>query len=262
MKVILSLLPLDILNLIADTIYSADGPKHLKPLSLTSKKFCLLSQPRMFKKFSLDLPKMKQIYEDTGDRSRLQFPTALSYVQKLSVEALEASSSPVNRKYLEVLWLFTQVIYLRIYNWYFQDFDEQHITRLLGHFGTTVTQLKLLEGFFDSEVLIFITSAFPLLNDLCVNPRTFSEHKTYKVQNADRSRTIGFQGMLTFRHLSKLHDQFLEFVSQESLAVHSISVHHCRSDGKLQELFVRLGGNLFNINVGMVGRGGKFLQIR
>ena len=253
-------LPLDVFYLIIDTIHSTGNPGNLQSLSLASKNLCLLARTRMFRKLSLDLPKMKQIYNYIGDGSQQPLPTVLSSVRNLHVQALEASPSQAGRKYLEVLRFFTHVIHLRIYNWHFQDFDKHHVTHLLGHFGTSVTQLKLLKSYFNSEVLIFITSLFPLVDHLRVIPQALSELETYKIQDADLSRDVGFRGMLGLGYLNKLQDQFLEFVSKNCSFVHAISVIHCESDGKLQGLIDHMGGNLLCVNVGVAVGGGEFFS--
>ena len=258
---IASLLPLDVFDLIIDTIHSTDGTKYLKVLSLVSKNLCLLARTHMFRRLSLDLPKMKQIYDYIGGGSRQPLPTALSSVRNLHVRALEASPSPVDRKYLEVLRFFTRVIHLHISDWYFQDFDKNDVTRLLGHFGATVATLNLQQSFFDSEVLIFLTPMFPLVNNLSVNPRDLSELETYKIRDADRSKSVEFKGRLEFTCLHPIHDQFLAFINQNCSVVTSIIVYYCESGGKLQELFDLQGGNLTFVDVGVPGGGGKFLPV-
>ena len=255
-------LPLDIFNLIIDSIYSINDSKSLRTLSLVSKRLCRLSQPRVFRKFTLDLPKMKQIYDYTGDGSQPRCLTVLSYVRELRVEAFEASSdSQVNGKYLEVLRLFTRVLSLHLTDWYFQDFDKHHVTHLLGHFGAAVTKIWLESCFVDSEVLIFLTSLFPLVDELALKPRTSSELETYRIQDADRSRCVRFRGELNFSHLRPIHDQFLEFIGEHCSAVDLIRFSHCWSDGDLQELFDRVGGSLLSVYVGSPGRGGKFPSV-
>jgi hypothetical protein len=255
-------LPLDIFNLIVDEIYSSNGVELLKTLSIVSKELRLLSQLRIFRNFNLLSSNMERIYDETRGASQKQPPTVLSYVRHLEVEAIKASRSVAHRKYLEVLRLFTKVTSLHINNWYFQDFEQHNVTHLFGHFGATVTRLHLRESFFDSEVLISLTSLFPLVDDLLIDPRYLCDSKTYKIKDSDRSGGASFQGQLTFSHLNKLHDPFLAFVSEHCSAVHSITVCHCFGDGKLQELFDRQGGNLLDVAIRAIKALGKFIHIR
>ena len=255
---VVSLLPNDVLDLIIDTSYSSDGLEPLKALSLVSKDLCLLSRPLIFRRFSLDFHKMEQIHDYyIGGGPRQSFPSPLSSVRRLRVDILYTSSQSC----LEALRFFTEVTHLRIYNWYFQDFGRHDVTHLLGHFGETVTRLKLKECFFDSKVLLFLISMFPLLDNLYVSPRVSCERETYRIKQVVPSRDVGFRGRLDLSYLTELHDQFLEFVTENSSAVHSISIQHCRSNGRSQELLDRLGGDLTNVDVGIAKGWGEHFPV-
>ena len=165
-------IPQEIIYLIIDEVYSTDGIKPLRGLSILSKQWHKRSQQHMFKDYyHLYLFKMKRIQESntfkTNDASALpQQPyTVFSAIQKLFIDAEEIS---VPETCLEILQLFTNVTTLRIYEWHFQKFDTYYITKLLSHFGTTVTTLELLNCHANSEVLILLTSLFPYVSSLQV----------------------------------------------------------------------------------------------
>lgn len=255
-------LPWDIIDLIIDSTYYSDGPEPLKTLSLVSREWRPHSQRCIFNDFSLNVQMMRKIYaestdasETTGNTPRSQPLTVLSYVRNLYIEARGITPKEPGAAY--ILQSFTGVTFLEITNWHFQDFESRHIIDFLSHFGATVTTLKLLEDFCDSEVLIYLTSLFPLVRDLWISPRYFSERKTYKIKYADRSRGVGFQGNLVFKHLRPIYDGFLAFVNMHSSDVRSITAYGCKSNGELQNLFDRQGHKLSSVTVGVSDGEGK-----
>ena len=97
---------------------------------------------------------MNLIHSETSNptASGQWLPTLLSYVRDLEVDALRLSSPESHGAYPEIFRFFT--------NWYFQGFKRCDISHFFGRFGRTVTTLKLFESFFNSGVLISLTSLF------------------------------------------------------------------------------------------------------
>ena len=249
--------------LLIDAIRSSDSDvlELLQTLSPVSKKFHRLCRTLMFRRFSLDRRNIKKIHDYyTRDGPQQPFTSSLSYVRRLRVDTYHVSS----QTHLEVLRFFTGVTHLRIYNWDFPDFDWSDLTHLFGNFGKTVTRLKLKECLLDSNVLVSLTSMFPLVDDLYVAPRFSCEGETYRIERVVQSRGVGFRGRIDVSYLTKLHNEFLDFVIKNSSAVHSISIKYCRSGGRSQKLLNRLGGGLSYVDVGIskAGGWGKFLPVR
>ena len=256
-------LPQELLELIIDEVCTSHGTAPLKTLSRVSKAWRPRSQNNIFKTFTLDCATMRRIHsettaEATEDTSQQRSPIAFSYVRKLHIVARQITSPETDGEYLEVLRLFTNVISLRILDWDFREFETQHITRFLSHFGATVQNLTLRECYVDSEVLIFLTSSFPCVENLEVDPRYPCSSITYKVQKSDRpSGSVRFRGNLTFRFLGAQHEDFLAFVNENSSDVRSISAELCANKGELQRLFDRRGGDLSSVGVHFLWKQGK-----
>ena len=250
-------LPQELLELIIDAIHTSDGTAPLKTLSRVSRAWRPRSQNNIFKKLRLNCATMRQIrdetdgtIETTGNTASRQPPTVFSYVRKLHIAARQLISPENDGGHLKVLRFFTNVTSLRILDWDFREFETHHITHFLGHFGATARTLKLQECYVDSEVLIFLTSLFPSIDNLEVDPRYPCSSITYRVQKSDRpAGNVGFRGNLTLRFLSAQHEDFLAFVNENSSDVHSISAELCVNKGELQRLFECRGGNLLSVGI-------------
>jgi hypothetical protein len=249
-------LPQELLDLIIDAAYASASITPSKSLATVSKAWRPRSQSNMFRNLFLDYHKMRRIRSEspgtsktTGDVSRHR-PIVFSYVRELHIAAFQVTSPEDDGAYLQTLLFFTNVTSLRILDWDFRQFAAHDVTHLLGHFGATVRTLKLHECYVDSEVLIFLTSLFPLTDNLEVDPRYPCRAATYKIQNSDRpSKNVGFRGNLIFKFLSPQHEEFLTFVSEHSSDVRSISAGLCASQGELQRLFERQGSKLSSASV-------------
>ena len=261
---VVPLLPQELLELIVDDVYASGGTDPLKRLSRISKAWRPRSQNHIFRKFTLNCATMRRIHSETTataakdtDTSQRP-PIVFSYVRKLRIVARQITSPENDEEYLQVLPFFTNVTSLRILDWDFREFETQHINRFLSHFGATVRTLKLQECYVDSEVLIFLMSSFPLVDNLEIDPRYPCSSVTYRIQKSDRpSGSIRFRGNLIFRFLGAQHEDFLEFVNENSADVHSISAELCVNKGELQRLFDRRGGNLSSVGVHFLWKQGK-----
>ena len=250
-------LPQELLDLIIDAFYTSNGTTPLKSLSLVSRAWRPRSQSNLFLKFILDCHLMKKILPATCNDtletmesvSPTKIPTVFSYVRKLRVTVPDAISPENDGDYLKALQLFNNVTSLRILYWNFQEFDADHLTDFLGHFGATVRTLKLRDCQHDSEVLIFLASLFPNLNDFEIDPHPCNA-VTYLIRNTDRpSKDVRFQGNLTFRSLTVQHEGFLSFVNKHSLDVRSISTELCVNKGEMQRLFECQGSKLLSVGI-------------
>ena len=264
-------LPQELLDLIIDAFHTSNGTAPLKSLSLVSRAWRPRSQSNLFRKLILDCYLMKQIRSVTSEANDTQeiteavsqtlIPTVFSYVRKLHVIVLHVISPQDDGDYLETLRLFNNVTSLRILDWDFREFDTHHVSHFLGHFGSTVRTLKLHECQLDSEVLIFLTSMFPDLNDLEIDPRYPCNVATYLIQNTDRpSKDVGFQGNLTFRFLSAQHEGFISFVNEHSSDVRSISAELCVNKGEMQRLFECQGSKLTSVGIHSLWGQGQLLH--
>lgn len=90
-------------------------------------------------------------------------------------------TSPMDQA-LDILPLFTKVTYLEIEGWDFQKFNSNSIEQLLGHFYKTVTALMLVDCRANSEVLIYLTSRFPLVENLWVGGLGDTHGQTYEFE--------------------------------------------------------------------------------
>lgn len=256
-------LPQELLELIIDDVCTLSGTASLKTLSRVSRAWRPRSQNNIFKTLILDCAAMRRIHSETAAEategtSQQQPPIVFSYVRKLHIIARQVASPENDEEYLDILRLFTNVTSLRILDWDFREFETQHITRFLSHFGATVQTLKLHECYVDSEVLIFLTSSFPLIENLEVDPRYPCSSVTYKIQRSDRpSGSVGFRGNLILRFLSAQHEDFLAFVNENCSDVRSISAELCVNKGELQRLFDRRGGDLSSVGVHSLWKQGK-----
>ena len=256
-------LPQELLELIIDDVYMSHGTLPLKTLSRVSRAWRPRSQNNIFKKFILDCATMKRIHsestaEATEDTSQQPPSIVFSYVRKLHIIAGQITPSEDDEEHLQVLQLFTNVTSLRILDWDFREFEAQDVARFLNHFGATVRTLKLHECYVDSEVLIFLTSSFPCVENLEVDPRYPCSSLTYRIQKSDRpSGGARFQGNLTLRFLGAQHEDFLAFVNENSSDVRSISAELCANKGELQRLFDRRGGDLSSVGVHFLWKQGK-----
>jgi hypothetical protein len=262
-EMVVPLLPQELLELIIDDVYTYHGTAPLKTLSRVSKAWRPRSQNNIFTKFTLNCATMRRINsetttEATEDTSQQRPPTVFSYVRNLHIIARQITSPENDEGYLQVLRLFTDVTSLRILDWDFREFETQHITRFLSHFGATVRTLELHECYVDSEVLIFLTSSFPFVENLEVDPRYPCSSVSYKIQKSDRpSGSVRFRGNLTFRFLGAQHEDFLAFVNENASDVRSISAELCANKGELQRLFDRRGGDLSSVGVHFLWKQGK-----
>ena len=119
-----------------------------------------------------------------------------------------------------------------------------------------------LFGCFESEVLIFLTSLFPLVKNLLVYPSTLPNGQTDGTRCPNPSSSVKFQGEIVLTWLKAQHEDFLAFVNERSSDVHSINVYFCENNGELQKLFDRQGGKLSSVGFGTLDRGGKFTPVR
>jgi len=259
------LLPQELLELIIDAVSTSNGITPLKTLSRVSKAWRPRSQNNIFKKLILNCATLTRIRSETVNEttectSQQRPPIVFSYVRKLRIVARQVTSPEDDGEYLEVLRFFTNVTSLRILDWDFREFETQHVTRFLAHFGSTVRTLRLRECHVDSEVLIFLISLFPSVNKLEVDPRYPCSSVTYKIQKSDRpSGSVEFRGNLTLRFLSAQHEEFLAFVSENSSDVQSISAELCVKRGELQRLFDRRGGNLTSVGIHSLWKQGEIV---
>ena len=258
----------ELLDLIIDTVSSEPhATKHLKMLSLVSKAWRTRSQGRMFKIFRLSLFKMKLIHSKISEsanpvESRERLRDLFSYVQKLVITANGATSFDDHRQYLEILWLFTKVASLVISSWMFQEFESCHIKGFLQHFGESVKTLSLERCLFDSEVLIFLTSLFPHVNNLQVMLPLTSDNGTFKVQRDSQPLGVKFRGNLAFVLLGPQHNKFLAFINEHSSDLRSIHVQCCNDGGgELQNLFKCRGGMFLSVDIRVHDEKGKFVPI-
>lgn len=263
----------DVLNLIVKTSYWEDGIKPLKNLSMVSKALCPLSQSFIFREFDIDFKKMKQILssispeatdatDKTENITRDKALTVLSYVQDLIIDARDVSLL-VDRceEFLELLLFFTNVTHLQVSSWKFHEFRSGQVSHFFSHFGRTVRTLKLLDCYLNSEVTIFLTSLFPLIDDLWVLPQHGSRRKTFIIQHVDRPPNgVKFQGNLIFMSLKPQHEKFLAFVNECSSKVQSISAQCCQSDGELQKLFDAQGCKLTSVCAGWTNKIGESIS--
>ena len=151
---------------------------------------------------------------------------------------------------------------LEIFHWDFQYFqgghiDFSHIDELFTHFGRSVKTLKLVNCCLDSEVLISLTSLFPHLNNLWLDPSTSSRSKPHRTGDYGQLKSVQFQGNLNFKWLLGCHEKSLAFVNKNSSDVHSISVQSCEMNGELRNLFHLHGPHLLSVGVGSKAREGK-----
>ena len=254
-------LPQELLDHILDNI--PGDTRTLKTASTVSKAWRTRSQVRIFSKFTLDFRNMERIYSETPDSPeaagpRKLFSIVFSHVRDLDIDARKITSLKNHGEYLEILRSFTNLTSLRTAYWSFQEFERRYINHLFGHFDKTVKTLELVDCFLDSEVLIFLMSLFLHVDNLSVDPRLPSDLKTYKIQDADRSRSVGFRGNLVFEHMRPLHEEFLAFVDDHCSDVRSIIAHSCESRGALGNLFQRQGHKLTSVGVGLTGKAGEF----
>lgn len=260
-------LPQELLDLIIDAAYASDSIIPSKSLAAVSKAWRPRSQSNTFRNLSLNCDKMRRVQsefisvsEATRNASRQRLPIVFAYVRELHVAAFQVTSPEDDGAYLRTLLLFTNVTSLRILDWDFRRFSARDVTRFLGHFGATVRTLKLHECYVDSEVLIFLTSLFPVTNNLEVDPRYPCRAATYKIKSSDRpSKNVGLRGNLILKFLSAQHEEFLAFVGEHSPDVRSISAGLCASQGELQRLFERQGSRLSSASVYSLWRQGKFI---
>ena len=201
----------------------------------------------IFKKSYLSLQKMNLIHSETSNptnptASGRWLPTLLFYVQDLEVDALRLSSPESHGAYPEILRFFT--------NWYFQDLKRCDISHFFGRFGRTVTTLKLFESFFNSGVLISLTSLFFQIHNLSICPRTDADRKTYRPQVIYEDSPVEFRENLEFSYLKAQDDRFLEFVNDRCSGVRAVSLYWCKSMKGLQKLFERQGERLVSVTVG------------
>ena len=215
----------------------------------------------MSEKYQLDLPEMKQIQSDIqSDIFNLKF-FKFSSVRILEIKADEVQSPEDHGQYLETLRLFTQVTALSIKSWKFQRFESSHITEFLGHFGATVTALRLHKCSLDSEVLILLASLFPLVGDLRID-EPLSGGETYKIQRADRPSDVRFQGKLSLRGFGTLHEEFFKFIKEHYLDLQMISVFGCEnSGGELQQLFNRPDNKFTLVGIQILRGQGEFIPV-
>jgi len=202
-------LPQELIDLIIDTIYLAYGTAPLKKISTVSKAWLMHSQKHIFREFTLTSKRMKRIYSYYGARGAAhtadnmpgqQFPNMFSYyVQELHIRMLEFTPSKAGRKYLKILPFFTGVTSLKIVYGDFRKSERDDVNRFLGRFGKTVTELKLLDCYFDSSVLVSLTSLFHHIDNLWVRPRVSLNCQSYKIQNSDRSGSVEFRRRLVFK---------------------------------------------------------------
>jgi len=258
-------LPQELLELIIDVAYTTGGTAPLKTLSRVSKAWRPRSQYNIFKRFRLDYATMRRIRsettettEDVSQQQQHQPPIIFSHVRELLIAARQITSPEIDGEYLEILRFFTNVTSLRILDWDFRGFEAHHITHFLSHFGATAQSLKLQECYVDSEVLIFLTSLFPSIDDLEIDPRYPCSAVAYRIQKSDRPLgSVGFRGNLTLRFLSAQHEEFLTFVNENSSEVNSISAELCVNKGELERLFESRGGNLLSVGMHSLWKQGK-----
>jgi len=269
---VLPSLPQELLDLIIDATYTSNGTTPLETLSRVSRSWRPRSQHHIFKKLRLDYVAMRRIHSEfetsettENTTSSQQQPTVFSHVRKLRISARQITS-PENEPEghpLEILRFFTNVTSVRILDWDFREFETHHIARFLGHFGSTARTLKIRECYVDSEVLIFLTSLFPLVENLEVDPRYPCSSGSYRIQKSDRPlQHSGFRGTLVFRFLSAQHEEFLAFVTENSSDVRSISAELCVNKGGLQKLFEFRGGNLSSVGVHSLCKQGKVVPAK
>lgn len=228
-----------------DEVYSTDGIESLNGLSTVSTG-----------EYRLDLKGIQDSNtSQTDDALALPQQTyyMLSAARKLTIANGDHGQCP------KILPFFTNVTTFTIQGWRFQEYDTRKIKDLLSHFGTTVTTLELLGCYANSEVLIFLTTLFPHVKSLRVEPWT-PDGATFMIQHYDRP--LGgakFQGKLTFSSLGAKHEAFLAFVNEHSLVVHSIEIFQCENKGELQRLFERQGGTLTSVGIYSSSSEGAFI---
>lgn len=198
--------------------------------------------------YCLNQTKMTRMHiaSDTDGASSSQPHDVFSAVQKLDING-EGIDAPV--PLLGILQRFTNVTALRICKWPFQNFNAQHISQVLGHFGRTVTTLQLYGFHTNSEVLIFLTSMFPHLETLSLEPLA-SNGKTFRIQQSDLPLGgAGLRGKLDLGYMGEEHQDFLAFISKPPSVLHSICIRGCNNWGQLQELFKHQGGTIQSVVV-------------
>lgn len=181
-------------------------------------------------------------------------PTQYSNVQNLRI--FEVTSPG---KHLRVLQSFTGVISLSIQLWDFQNFGSGEVTELFGHFGKTVKMLEICRCKVNSEILISLTSLFPLVDDLWVHPGpdTYGTGRPNLLLDG-----VKFQGSLVFTNFQEEHKGFLAFVKKNASDVRSIFVHHCVKNEELQGLFNgHHGSKLTSVGVALYHKEGEFISV-
>ena len=238
-------LPQELIDHIIDHIIDLSrGTEHLKALSRVSTAWRARSQYHIFKKCTLNIGKLEEIYSEISkpagtSASQERISILFSYTHRLRIDG--GNFHPRwrrHRAYLKIFHLFINVTDLRIYSWDFGTFETSDLFDLFAPLGETVTTLDITDCVDNSAVLIFLKSLFPRVNDFRVCSRR-SEHlaRNYRIQEPHLSRRVEFRGKLAFYHLDGQHDGFLAFVGKNCSGVHSIIVRDCKGVGELRELF-------------------------
>ena len=117
-----------------------------------------------------------------------------------------------------------------------------------GHFGETVTDLKL-GGDASSESLIFLTSMFPRLDALWVLTDFYwGEEPTEIIPKEEFPTTGSFQGYLYLSGLSEHHNNFLAFLASTSPRFDTICTYNCEPGDGVENLLNSSATTLESLN--------------
>ena len=226
-------------ELIEHIIDLSDFPdtKHLKVLSTVSTAWRTRSQYQIFKSYTLNgIEDMKKIHSKVSECAGIPAPQILTLFSSVRCLHLNGGIHLERHKvYLKILRLFTEITELRIHSWDFRPFEGSEIKTYFKHFGRTVTALEIRDCVDNSEVLIFMKSLFPRVDDLKIKTQ-FDDGITKSFKIKGLPREVIFQGRLTFELLDIRYNRFLAFVSRNCSGVHSVTLKMCQCVAGMQEL--------------------------
>ena len=206
------------------------------------------AQPDTFRQLLFD-PSLNPtaFLPDCTSALQQRFYAVFPGVQELNLHGV----TPVDhKKHEKILRHFTGITSLRISHWDFRKFETDDIKRILHRFRETVRTLEIYRCGVNSDVLIFLTSLFPHVDNLSVQPSLNLSDGTYKFElrkPSDRYLVKGldtrpldsveFRGSFTFVPLADKHENFIAFVKDHASGINSIHVLLYEKSVQLKKLF-------------------------
>ena len=250
------------IRLINGVVRLPDGTSILNTLAKAPE-----AQPDTFRRFFFDPSRARP--PDRTPALQQRFYAVFPSVRELVLHGV----TPVDhKKHEKILRHFTGITFLRISCWDFRKFKTKDIKRILDRFCETVKTLEIHRCGVNSDVLIFLTSLFPHVENLSIEPAIDISGGTYKFELCKSSgqetylvkgsgtplNPVKFRGNFTFMPLVAEHENFIAFVKEHSSGIRSIHVRLWQKSEQIEKLFKRSEPTLLSASVCFFFKG-KFI---